>query len=98
MKFKKGSFYIQMIPAAKVKFELRSGWLSDDYQFSFHKSQKNMWTVSDLRSGMEIYCAATRKECAEWIERNYEKICLAREEEKYQVACRALEDFTGRLA
>ena len=92
MKFTKGSFYIQQIPEAENKFELRSGWISGDY--GFYKSGK-IWSATDIASGMLIYRATTRRECVEFIENNVDKIEKAKTQEKYIAAINDMLKFLG---
>lgn len=92
MKFKKGSFYIQLIPNAKTQFVLANGWISDDGQFGFSK-HKNFWIATDIASGMKIYECETRKECAEAIEQNIDLINIARTYKTTRDAVEAMRKF-----
>lgn len=91
MKFKKGTFIIQMIEAADNQFEEREGWTSSCGRYGFHKSSdKKRWIATELASGMMICRFKTRSECAEFIEKFPKKIVAAKGSDKYHNALAAM--------
>lgn len=73
MRFHKGIFPIRMIEGYDIPVDVVSGWINEDNTIGFHKISKG-WAATDLDSGLRIYKAKTRKDCAEWINAQEDKI------------------------
>lgn len=86
MKFHKGKFYLSIFPFKsegrfqidKIVFELVEGWVDETNTIGFHKTIKGKWVATDIPSGIRITTGKTRKECAEFIETNQDKLIGAR--------------------
>lgn len=84
MGFHKHTFPIRMIAAAPNAIEIVSGWVNEDYTIGFHKIRNGKaWAATDVYSGTRIYTGKTRKECAEWIKQNQERIDNCMSEFRY---------------
>lgn len=98
MGFHKHSFYIYLVPAAQDKFGTRlekvNGWANENYTIGFHKNGK-IWNATDLKSGVLICTFLTRKECAEWIVENKQKIEDAYKTEKYKQYVNEFNELIG---
>ena len=93
MKFTKGKFWSQHIPECPERFQFHEGWIGE-YGVAFAKSKNGKtWTATDLATGMAICIYPTRKECAEWVEENIEKIRAARLFEKCVEAAHTMSEF-----
>lgn len=86
MSFHKGKFYIAKVDNS---YELKTGWIDETNSYGFHKIQKKntttilKWVCTDLKSGLKICAAKTRKECCEWVLKNQEAIEMQRNKNEY---------------
>ena len=90
MGFHKLTFPIYLIPEVTERgwnrYEVITGWTDETYSFGFHKaSNGKTWIATDLNSGLRITKKLTRKECAEWITENMDKITAAKQGEQYKI-------------
>lgn len=69
MKFKKSNFVIQNVPNYYEEISVVSGWIDINGSYGFYKYGK-FWKATDLLSGTLICSCSTRKDCAEYIEKN----------------------------
>lgn len=83
MKFHKGKFLKRMIDTYKTPVEEEVSWIDESNEYGFHKNEKNIWTATDIASGMVVCSGGTRKACVEWIENHKEKIDNRRLKEDY---------------
>lgn len=82
MKFRKSNFVIQNIPGYYEEVSVVSGWTDIDETYGFYKYGK-FWKATDLLSGTLICSCSTRKDCAEYIERNQCRLEEIRGTKKY---------------
>ena len=83
MKFHKGTFLVQCIDTLDHGTEERTGWIDETNTYGFSKNQKDRWSATDMESGTLICTFDTRKACAEWIEKNADKIAERRTTDEY---------------
>lgn len=84
MKFLKGSFPIQNIPAMRERIWVVSGWVDSTNTYGFYKYGK-VWKATDLVSGTLVVTQPTRKACAEWIETHGSNIAEKKETYDYRL-------------
>ena len=80
MKYTKGTFYghfrrkeSEAEEAPFVDFCKKiEGWIVKDLGIAFNK-QNSHWGCTDIKSGYLIHTDTTRKDCAEWVERNWRR-------------------------
>ena len=93
MKFRKSNFVIQNIPGYYEEVSVVSGWIDTDETYGFYKYGK-FWKATDLLSGTLICSCSTRKDCAEYIERNQCRLEEVRRTRKY---CDKVEAFREKV-
>ncbi len=93
MKFSKGSFPIQNIPAMRERIWVVSGWIDSTNTYGFYKYGK-VWKATDLVSGTLVVTQPTRKACAEWIEAHEKDIVEKKETYDYRLR---VESFRAEL-
>ena len=81
MKFHKDCFPIQTI-IKDEKIMIVSGWIDETNTYGFYKYGK-FWKATDLLSGTLICSCSTRKDCAEYVERNQCRLEEIRKTKKY---------------
>lgn len=95
MKFKKGNFVIQNISDYYEEVSVVFGWINTNEIYGFYKYGK-FWKATDLLSGTLICSCSTRKDCAEYIERNQCRLEEVRETRKYLDKVEAFREKIGR--
>lgn len=93
MKFRKSNFVIQNVSNYYEEVSVVSGWIDTNETYGFYKYGK-FWKATDLLSGTLICSCSTRKDCAEYIERNQCWLEEIRETQKYKIK---VEDFRDKL-
>lgn len=93
MKFIKNRFVVQLNSLCPDKIGFVDGYTDEDNIYGFYKHNKS-WKATDLASGCLVIVQPTRKGCAEWIERNQDKIRNAKNRPDYDVK---VKNFTNLI-
>ena len=100
MKYTKGTFYghfkkkeSKAEDAPFVSFCKKiKGWIIEDLGVALNK-QDGLWRCTDIKSGYLIHIDTTKKDCAEWVEKNWSLVEKIRRMDKYSEVCEQLENL-----